>query len=111
MSAISGRKTADATIETLMNVRNDRDFDLFYELVTKSASTINFISTPTAPRKRKRAKYNILQYFEGYKRESEKTEPYYAETPHAFYKQIFFEGLDVISSSIIRLVLTMGATS
>lgn len=100
LSAIDGKEIAEDTVKTLMEMRNDSDFDLFFELVTKSANTIKFISAPTAPRKRKRPKYDILQYLEGYERESEKSEPYYPETPQAYYKQIFFEALDVLASSI-----------
>ena len=100
LSAIGGKEIADDTVETLMKMRNDRDFDLFYELVTRSANAIEFISAPTAPRKRKRPKYDILQYLEGYERDSEQTEPYYPETPQAYYKQIFYEALDVLASSI-----------
>jgi len=56
MSAISGKEIAGDTVKTLENKRSDRDFDLFYESVTKSANSIEFISAPTAPRKHKRPK-------------------------------------------------------
>ena len=79
-------------------MRNDRDFDLFYETVTKSANSIDFFSTPTAPRKRKRPKYDILQFLEGNPRCS--GEAYYPETAHAHFKAIYFEAIDVIVSSI-----------
>ena len=98
MSAISGKELADLTIKTMQGMRNDRDFDLFYETVTKSASSIYFVSTPTAPRKRKRPKYDILQFLEGNPRCS--GEAYFPETAHAHFKAIYFEAIDVIASSI-----------
>ena len=89
----------DAETKARINgCKNDRDFDLFYETVTKSASSIDFVSTPTAPRKRKRPKYDILQFLEGNPRCS--GEAYYPETAHAHFKAIYFEAIDVIVSSI-----------
>ena len=79
-------------------MRNNQDFDLLYETVTKSASSIDFVSTPTAPRRRKRPKYDILQFLEGNPRCS--GEAYYPETAHAHFKAIYFEAIDVIVSSI-----------
>ena len=98
MSAISGKELADLTIKTMQGMRNDRDFDLFYETVTKSASSIDFVSIPTAPRKRKRPKYDILQFLEDNPRCS--GEAYYPETAHAHFKAIYFEAIDIIVSSI-----------
>ena len=98
MSAVSGKELADLTIKTMQGMRNDRDFDLFYETLTQSASSIDFVSTPTAPRKRKRPKYDILQFLEGNPRCS--GEAYYPETAHAHFKAIYFEAIDVIVSSI-----------
>ena len=98
MSAISGKELADLTTKAMQGMRNDRDFDLLYETVTKSASSIDFVSTPTAPRKRKRPKYEILQFLEGNPRCF--GEAYYPETAHAHFKAIYFEAIDVIVSSI-----------
>ena len=79
-------------------MRNDRDYDLFYAIVKKSASTIDFISSPTLPRKRKMPKYDILQYLEGNPRGS--GEAYYPENAHDHFKQMYNEAIDVICSSI-----------
>jgi len=98
MSAISGKELADLTNKTMQGMRNDRDFDLFYETVTKSAKSMDFVSSPTAPRKRKRPKYNILEFVEG--NPSSSGEAYYPETAHAHFKAIYFEAIDVIVSSI-----------
>ena len=100
MSAISGKEVAEDTVKTLMGLRNDRDFELFYESITNAANSFLFISAPSAPRKRKRPIYNILQYLEGYKTKSAKTEAYYPETPYAHFKLVFFEAIEVLASSI-----------
>ena len=61
MSAISGKRLAFLTIEALQGMRNDRDFHLFFELVTKKASSTSSIKQPELPRKRKRPDYSIVQ--------------------------------------------------
>ncbi|XP_057290908.1 zinc finger MYM-type protein 1-like [Hydractinia symbiolongicarpus] len=98
MSAISGKELAELTNKTMQGMRNERDFDIFYETVTKSASSMDFVSSPTAPRKRKRPKYDILEFVEG--NPSSIGEAYYPETAHAHYKAIYFEAIDVIVSTI-----------
>ena len=52
MSAIGGKKLAGLTVKTLKNIRNDRDFKLFYKKIETSASKIDEVSTPMLPRKR-----------------------------------------------------------
>ena len=64
MSSISGKRLAFMTIEALQGMRNDRDFHLFFELITKKASSTSSIKQPELPRKRKRPDYSILQFFE-----------------------------------------------
>ena len=54
MSAIGGKELAGLTVKTLKNMRNDRDFKLFYEKIETSASKIDEVSTPMLPRKRKK---------------------------------------------------------
>ncbi|XP_057290813.1 zinc finger MYM-type protein 1-like [Hydractinia symbiolongicarpus] len=96
MSAISGKELAELTNKTMQGMRNERDFDIFYETVTKSASSMDFVSSTTAPRKRKRPKYDILEFVEG--NPSSTGEAYYPA--HAHYKAIYFEAIDVIVSAI-----------
>ena len=100
MSAISGKEVAENTVKTLMGLRNNRDFELFYESITKAANSFPFISAPSAPRKWKRPIYNSLQYLEDYETKSAKTEAYYLETPYAHFKLVFFEAIEVLASSI-----------
>ena len=71
-----------------------------HESITKAANSFPFISAPSAPRKRKRPMYNILQYLEGYETKSAKTEAYYPETSYAHFKLVFFEAIEVLAGSI-----------
>ena len=57
MSAIKGKSLADLTVQILEGIRNDRDYNLFYESVEKSAGKIKAVSKPTLPRKPKPAKF------------------------------------------------------
>lgn len=98
MSAIKGQELAELTMKVLQGMRNDRDYDLFYSSVTKAATSVSDISNPAAPRKRKRPRYNILQFVEGNPRPS--GEAYYPETAHAHFKAIYMEAIDVIVSSV-----------
>ena len=98
MSALKGKELADLTVKTFEGMRNERDFNLFYEKTKSSASKIEAVSTPTVPRKRKRPNYSILLYVTG---NPEATAPHYhPETPYDHYKPIYFEALDSIVAAI-----------
>ena len=96
MSAIKGKPQADLTVQTLEGICNDRDYNLFYKSVEKSAGIIKAVSKPTLPRKRNTPNYSILQFFEGHKSE----EPHHSETAHAYFKAIYNEATDTIINSI-----------
>ena len=96
MSVIKGKSLADLNLQTLGGILNDRDYNLFYESVEKSAGKIKAVSKPTLPRKRNTPNYSILQFVEGHKSE----ELHYPETVHAFFKAIYNEAIDIIINSI-----------
>ena len=98
MSAIGGKELAGLTVKTLKNMRNDRDFKLFYEKIETSASKIDEVSTPMLPRKRKKPNYSILQYVEGNPKPT--GEAYHPENAYDHFKQIYFEALDAIVNTI-----------
>lgn len=98
MSALKGKELADLTVKTFEGMRNERDFNLFYEKTKSSASKIEAVSAPTVPRKRKRPNYSILLYVTG---NPEATAPHYhPQTPYDHYKPIYFEALDSIVAAI-----------
>ena len=65
MPAIKGKKCADLVIDTLRSMRNDEDFDSFFEVVRKAANPIKPLGKSTLPRKRKKAKlfYPAIRYW------------------------------------------------
>ena len=98
MSAIKRQELAELTMRVLQGMRNDRDYDLFYSSVTKALTSVSDISNPAAPGKRKRPRYDILQFVDGNSRPS--GEAYYPETAHAHFKAIYMEAINVIVSSV-----------
>ena len=56
LSAADGRTTAEATIKTLISLRNVTHFDLFWENVLKQSSRLG-ADEPKLPRKKKQPKY------------------------------------------------------
>ena len=97
MSAVKGQKFAELTVKNLLAMRNDRDFNLFYKTVKKSASTINDISTLTLPRKRKRPNHSIFQCFED--NPSTTGESYYSETAVNHFKLMYMEAANATINS------------
>ena len=96
MTTIKGKSLADLTVQTLEGIRNDRDYNLFYKSVEKSAGKIKAVSKSTLPRKRNTPNYSIVQLVEGHKSE----EPHHPKTAHATYKAIYNEAIDIIINSI-----------
>ena len=98
MSAIGGKEFTGLALKPLENMRNDRDFKLFYEKIEMSASRIDEVSTPMLPRKRKKPNYSILQYVEGNPKPT--GEAYHPKNAYDHFKEIYFEALDAIVSAI-----------
>ena len=98
MLAIQGKELADLTVKTLQSIRSDPDYKLFYKSVEKSAGKISEISPPTVPRKRKKPRYDILQFFDGNPNSSGET--YHPETPYDHFKPIYMECINTIISAI-----------
>ena len=56
MSCNGRKELSGLTVKTLKNMRNDRDFKLFYEKIETSASKVDEVSTPNASKKAKETK-------------------------------------------------------
>ena len=93
LSAADGRTTAEATIKTLISLRNETRFDLFWENVLKQASRLG-ADEPKLPRKRKQPK-DLQEYF-GYGAATE-TEYYSVKD---LYRKYYFEALDTVINCI-----------
>ena len=89
ISASEGQGVAEMTVTSLKTLRTDDNFALFWSKVTKKATQLN-IDEPALPRKRKRT----VRY------ESGNAAPEFHTSIEGYYRQAYFEVLDVICSTI-----------
>ena len=89
MSAAEGQKVADMTISTLQSIRSDENFQLFWSLINKKASSLD-IDEPVLPRQRKRPR----RYEDG------SSEGDFPESVESLYRHTYYEALDLIVSGI-----------
>ena len=89
ISASEGQGVAEMTVTCLKTLRTDDNFALFWSKVTKKATQSN-IDEPALPRKRKRT----VRY------ESGNAAPEFHTSIEGYYRQAYFEVLDVICSTI-----------
>ena len=89
ISASEGQGVAEMTVTCLKTLRTDDNFALFGSKVTKKATQLN-IDEPALPRKRKRT----VRY------ESGNAAPEFHTSIEGYYRQAYFEVLDVICSTI-----------
>ena len=97
MSAVSGQRLANLTVQTFQSMRNNESFKLFFETVVKKAKQHSLIEEPTAPRKRNRPDYSILHHLDGY---GQGASAYHATTIEEHYRQIYLEALDTMIASV-----------
>ena len=89
ISAAEGQKVADMTVTTLQSIRSDANFDLFWSKVTRMATHCE-VEDPVLPRRRKRPR----RYEHG------SAEGDFASDVKSFYRSIYFEALDLVTSAI-----------
>ena len=89
ISASEGQGVAEMTVTCLKTLRTDDNFALFWSKVIKKATQLN-IDEPALPRKRKRT----VRY------ESGDAAPKFHTSIEGYYRQAYFEVLDVICSTI-----------
>ena len=89
ISASEGQLVADMTRKTLQSMRNDEDFDLFWDKVNRMAND-NDVDDPVLPRKRK-----APQHLETGSAPAE-----FPATTKDHYRRIFFEVLDLLIQAI-----------
>ena len=75
MSAVSSKRLAMLTVETISDLRNSESFDALYDLCLKEIQKIEFVEEPVLKRKRKEPKYSLLHYLEGNESRSEAYTP------------------------------------
>ena len=89
ISAAQGQEVADLTVKTLRSIRSDQNFELFWENTQLCAKTLD-ISEPCLPCQRK-----VPKRFEGGSAAAE-----FASSAHSYFRQIYYEGLDLIINCI-----------
>lgn len=89
ISACEGQKLVSLTLASYQSIRSEDCFDLFWEYVEGRRSKAD-VSSPTLPRQRK-----APRRFE----EGEGTSEY-PSTAKDYYRRIYFEGIDLITSAI-----------
>jgi len=89
MSAAGGQEIARMTIRTLESIRDDQSFDLFWMKVSQFV-TLHKANEPQLPRQRKRPR----RYEEG------TSSGDFHETPKDYYRQYYFEAIDLIVNCI-----------
>ena len=93
IAAVSRKRLAMLTIETIRSMRNEENFNAMYDLCSKEIKKLHFTEDPVLKRKRKAPNYTLLNYFfEGYKSISE---AYYPGNPRDNYRQQFYQAIDV----------------
>ncbi len=89
ISASEGQEVASMTLKVLKSIRSDDMFKLFWENICKEVEHFS-ISPPGLPRRRKAPR----RFEEG------DAESVFPETPEDYYRPIYFEALDLITTSI-----------
>ena len=89
MPAIEEHHFLGLCIEVLKRMRTDQNFKLFWKL-SRSTQTLLNVDDPVLQRKRKRPRFS----------EDGPTEHFLFDTTELFYKQIYFEYLDVVVSAL-----------
>ena len=88
ISAAEGRAITVMTVSTLKSLRNDANFDLFWQKITASAEDLH-VDKPALPRRRKVPR-----------RLDDGSAPTLHKTVEDHYRVIYFEALDLITSCI-----------
>ena len=89
MSAAAGQEIAQMTVKTLQSLRNDECFGLFWAKVTLAADHME-VDEPKLPRQHKRPKRYEVGSSEGS----------FHSTPKDYYRQHYFEAIDLIITCI-----------
>ena len=97
-TAVSSKRLAMLTIETISSMRNEEHFNTMYDLRLKEIKKLHFIENPVLKRKRETPNYTLLNFFvDGYKSISE---AYYPDNPGDNYRQQFYRAIDVLIFSV-----------
>lgn len=88
-SASEGQLVASQTKKTLLSMRSEECFDLFWKKVNQMTSNVD-VNDPVLPRKKRVP----MRYEEG------SAAPEYHSTPETLYRQVYYEALDLAVQTI-----------
>lgn len=88
MPATKGIACVDLVADTLSSMRNDENFDSFFQVVKKAADPIKPVGKSNLPRKWKKPNYSIQKNVTGY--EEPESNAYCPETTHNYFKSMYF---------------------
>ena len=98
MAAVSSKRLAMLTIETISRMQNEETFNAMCDICLKEKKKLHFMEDPVLKRERKAPNYTLLNYFvEGYKSTSE---AYYPGNPRDNYRQRFYQAIAVLIFSV-----------
>ena len=90
MSVVEARQLSELSVKVLQKMREEKDFDLFWELCLVTLKELNVKDGPVLDRQRKRPK----RYEDGI------AEPHFHEDPKVYYRSIYYQCLDSAISTI-----------
>ena len=97
LPAIAALRLALLTKDTLMSLRSDENFKMFFDVVSRKASLHPQIEQPTLPRKRNQPNYSILTYVEGHL----SAESHHPVTVENYYRNLYFKAIDSIVQGLM----------
>ena len=90
-SAAEGQHVGRMVIDTIQSLRSDESFDLFWTKVSIMAESVEYdVEEPQLPRRRKTPR----RYDDGL------TSGEFHDTPKVYYRQLYYEAIDSIVSSL-----------
>ena len=90
LSATTGQNLACLTVNTLESIRNDESFNSFYDVILEKVKEHPSVSEPILPRKPPAPSSYELGT----------SEPHYSSTACDYYRGLYFEAVDCLTSAI-----------
>ena len=100
MSALSGLHIAELTVKTCQKMQSNEEAELFFKTASKKAFDYPFINKSALGRERKRPNYGSLDNYFQVERYSNSAKTYHPTTLEQYFRQQYFENLDLIISLI-----------
>ncbi|XP_038055179.1 uncharacterized protein LOC119727383 [Patiria miniata] len=92
LSACESQRIASMTVNALRSIRSDDSFKMFWAKVLRESKQ-NDVGAPVLPRRRSTPK-KLEECYGGV------AAPEYPSTPHAYFRQIYYQALDLAVTSI-----------